>query len=99
MSLTVCDCCATSATLAALADLGRAHHVLDQLETDHGDAHAGVGPRTSERQHHIGLGYAGIDRAVFAAERLQSSIGKAIRHGNVEFKTLHVDHEGQVAQR
>jgi predicted Holliday junction resolvase-like endonuclease len=29
-------------------------------------------------------------------ERVQSSIGKAIKSGNVEFKTLHVDREGKV---
>jgi predicted Holliday junction resolvase-like endonuclease len=33
------------------------------------------------------------------AERVQSSIGKAIRSGNVEFKTLHVDNDGKVANR
>jgi len=32
-------------------------------------------------------------------ERLQSTIGKAIRSGNVEFKTLHVDDHGIVAER
>jgi predicted Holliday junction resolvase-like endonuclease len=34
-----------------------------------------------------------------AAERVQASIGKAVRSGNVEFKTLHVDNDGKVAHR
>jgi predicted Holliday junction resolvase-like endonuclease len=34
-----------------------------------------------------------------ASERIQASIGKALRSGNVEFKTLHVDNDGKVAHR
>jgi predicted Holliday junction resolvase-like endonuclease len=34
-----------------------------------------------------------------AGERLQRSIGDAVRNGNFEFKTMHVDKEGKVAER
>jgi predicted Holliday junction resolvase-like endonuclease len=34
-----------------------------------------------------------------ASEQIQASIGRALRSGNVEFKTLHVDNDGQVAHR
>jgi predicted Holliday junction resolvase-like endonuclease len=33
------------------------------------------------------------------AERVQNSIETAVKKGNVEFKTLHVDNEGRVARR
>ncbi len=33
------------------------------------------------------------------AERIQSSIEKVIKNGNIEFRTLHVDRQGTVLSR
>jgi predicted Holliday junction resolvase-like endonuclease len=33
------------------------------------------------------------------AERVQNSIGKAVKSGNIEFRTLHVDRKGDVLSR
>jgi len=34
-----------------------------------------------------------------ATERVHTSIAAAIKKGNIEFRTLHVDHEGKVVSR
>ena len=68
-------------SVAVFADLDVRNHVPDELEVDLRDAHAGLAPRSGERERHVRLGFAAEeDRAVI----------DLVRHGLREFRLVGV---------
>ena len=51
---------------SVIADLGRAHHLLDRLETNLGNAHAGLASPAGDRQRHAGQHRGRVGHVDFA---------------------------------